>query len=246
MRVKNIQTGIILFFSTLFLSQCAKQATLTGGPKDEDHPLIVKINPPFNTTNFDSKEINITFNEFIQLKDLNNNLIVSPPLEEKPEITIKGKTLAIELLTELQDSTTYNIYFGNSVQDYNEGNPIENFEYVFSTGDYIDSLSISGQVINSFTLIPEEGVFVMLYKDYEDSVPIKQLPVHISKTNKEGFFRINNISNNKFKVFCLRDFNKNYLFDLPNEDIAFTDSLLIFNLVTETTIDTISLIQLRF
>lgn len=239
MKFKNIQIAILILLSVLLFSRCAKIVAPTGGPKDEEHPLIVEAEPPFNSVNFDSKTINITFNEFIQLKDLNSNLVVSPPLEEKPKATIKGKTLEIELLSELLDSTTYNLYFGNSVQDYNEGNPIENFEYVFSTGDFIDSLSIKGQVINSYNLLPEEGVFVMLYKDYEDSVPIKQLPVHISKTNKEGFFQINNISNNKFKLFCLRDLNKNYLFDLPNEDIAFMDSLVTFQLITETTIDTI-------
>lgn len=239
MKFKNIHLVLFLLFSVFVLSRCAKMVAPTGGPKDEEHPLIVKVEPPFNSVNFDEKKINITFNEFIQLKDLNTNLVVSPPMEEKPDVTIKGKTLEIELLSELQDSTTYNMYFGNSVQDFNEGNPIENFEYVFSTGAFIDSLVIRGQVVNSYNLLPEEGVFVMLYKDYEDSVPIKQLPVHVSKTNKEGFFQINNISNNKFKLFCLRDLNKNYLFDLPNEDVAFIDSLISFELLTETTIDTI-------
>lgn len=240
MKVNSIQKLIyLLFISAVFISGCAKIVAPTGGPKDEDHPLIVEIDPPDNTINFDSKKINITFNEYIQLKDLNNNLIISPPIEEKPEIKVKGKTLVIEFMEELKDSTTYNIYFGNSVQDFNEGNPIENFQYVLSTGSYIDSLSIEGQVINSFNLLPEEGVFVMLYKDFEDSVPIKQIPLYISKTNEEGIYRINNIGNNQYKLFCLRDFNKNYLFDLPNEDIAYLDSLVGFELITETKIDTI-------
>lgn len=240
MKVNSIQKLIyLLIISAIFISGCAKIVAPTGGPKDEDHPLIVEIDPPDNTINFDSKKINITFNEYIQLKDLNNNLIISPPLEEKPEIKEKGKTLVIEFEEELKDSTTYNIYFGNSVQDFNEGNPIENFQYVLSTGSYIDSLSIEGQVINSFNLLPEEGVFVMLYKDFEDSVPIKQIPLYISKTNEEGIYRINNIGNNQYKLFCLRDFNKNYLFDLPNEDIAYLDSLVGFELITETKIDTI-------
>ncbi len=240
MKINSIQKLIyLLIISAIFFSGCAKIVAPTGGPKDEDHPLIVEIDPPDNTVNFDSKKINITFNEYIQLKDLNNNLIISPPLEEKPDIQRKGKTLVIEFMEELKDSTTYNIYFGNSVQDYNEGNPIENFQYVLSTGSYIDSLSITGQVINSFNLLPEEGVFVMLYKDFEDSVPIKQIPLYISKTNEEGIYRINNIGNNQYKLFCLRDFNKNYLFDLPNEDIAFLDSLVGFELITETKIDTI-------
>jgi len=223
----------------MFLTQCAKIVAPTGGPKDEQHPRIVTVEPPNKTVNFSSGKINITFDEFIQLKDLNSNLVISPPVEEKPEIIVKGKTLEIKLMSELKDSTTYNFYFGNSVQDYNEGNPIENFEYVLSTGDYIDSLALKGQVVNSFNLLPEEGVFVMLYREKGDSVPIKQLPDHISKTDAEGHFYINNISNNDFKLFALRDNNKNYLFDLTNEDIAFVDSLITFQLVTEIVLDTI-------
>ncbi|MFC2151433.1 Ig-like domain-containing protein [Bacteroidota bacterium] len=240
MKINNIPKVIYLFLFAIFLfSHCAKIVAPTGGPKDEDHPLIVKIEPVDYTVNFDSEKISITFDEFIQLKDLNNNLVISPPVDEKPDIRVKGKTLIIEFLEELKDSTTYNIYFGNSVQDYNEGNPIENFQYVLSTGSYIDSLSIAGQVINSYNLLPEEGVYVMLYKEFEDSIPIKQIPVYISKTDAEGFFRINNISHNRYKLFCLRDFNKNYLFDLPNEDIAFIDSLVSFDLTTELKVDTL-------
>ena len=239
MKVNSIYKVIyISIFNAIILAGCAKVVAPTGGPKDEDHPLIVEIDPPDYTVNFDSKKINITFNEFIQLKDLNKSLVISPPLEEKPEIKVKGKTLVIEFLEELKDSTTYNIYFGNSVQDYNEGNPIENYQYVLSTGSYVDSLSISGQVINSFNLLPEEGVFVLLYEEHEDSVPIKQIPTYISKTNEEGLFRINNIGHNNYKLFCVRDFNKNYLFDLPTEDIAFIDSLVEFELITHTHIDT--------
>ncbi|MCK5170734.1 MAG: Ig-like domain-containing protein, partial [Bacteroidales bacterium] len=240
MKIDSILKVIcLLLISAMFFSGCAKIVAPTGGPKDEEHPLIVEIDPPDKTVNFDSKKISITFNEFIQLKDLNNNLIISPPVEEKPDIKVKGKALVIEFAEELKDSTTYNIYFGNSVQDYNEGNPIENFQYVLSTGSYIDSLSIKGQVINSFNLLPEEGVFVMLYKDSEDSVPIKQIPDYISKTNEEGYFRINNIRENQYKLFCLRDLNKNYLFDLPSEEIAYTDSLIQFELVTHIHVDTI-------
>ncbi len=240
MKVHSIYRVIYIFiFSIIILASCAKIVAPTGGPKDEDHPLIVEIDPPDYTINFNSEKVNITFNEFIQLKDLNESLVISPPLEENPEIKVKGKTLVIEFLEELKDSTTYNIYFGNSVQDFNEGNPIENYQYVLSTGSYVDSLSISGQVINSFNLLPEEGVFVMLYEELGDSVPIKQIPTYISKTNEEGFFRINNIGHNEYKLFCVRDFNKNYLFDLPNEDIAFTDSLIRFDLINETITDSI-------
>ena len=229
----------LVVFAGLFFAGCAKIVAPTGGPKDEQHPLIVEIDPPSYTTNFEAKKVKITFDEFIQLKDLNQNLIVSPLLEEKPTIQKKGKTLEIEFEQELEDSTTYNIYFGNSVQDYNEGNPIENFQYVLSTGTYIDSMSVQGQVLNSFNLLPEEGVHVMLYNTMEDSIPFKQIPNYISKTNEEGFFRINNIRIDKYKLFCIRDLNKNYLFDMPDEEIAFTDSVIKFELITEIILDTV-------
>ena len=231
----------LVVFAGLFFAGCAKMVAPTGGPKDEQHPLIVEIDPASYTTNFEADKVKITFDEFIQLKDLNQNLIVSPLLEEKPTIQVKGKTLEIEFEQELEDSTTYNIYFGNSVQDYNEGNPIENFQYVLSTGSYIDSMSVQGQVLNSFNLMPEEGVHVMLYNTKEDSLPFKQIPNYISKTNEEGFFRINNIRIDEYKLFCIRDLNKNYLFDMPEEEIAFTDSIIKFELITETIIDTVYL-----
>ena len=231
----------LVVFAGLFFVGCAKIVAPTGGAKDEQHPLIVEIDPPSYTTNFEANKVKITFDEFIQLKDLNQNLIVSPLLEEKPMIQEKGKTLNIEFEQELEDSTTYNIYFGNSVQDYNEGNPIENFQYVLSTGTYIDSMSVQGQVLNSFNLLPEEGVHVMLYNTMEDSIPFKQIPNYISKTNEEGFFRINNIRIDEYKLFCIRDLNKNYLFDMPDEEIAFTDSLIKFELITETVLDTVYL-----
>ncbi len=240
MRINYIQkTFYLLFIGIYIFPGCAKIVTPTGGPKDKDHPLIVESEPPFNKTNFEEDEINITFNEYIQLKDLNSSLIISPPLDEKPEIKVKGKTLNIKFVEPLSDSTTYNIYFGNSVQDYNEGNPIENFQYILSTGTFIDSLSIEGEVLNSFNLLPQENVYVMLYNNLKDSVPIKIIPEYLSKTNEKGHFRINNIGHDNYKLFCLRDLNKNYLFDLPNEEIAFIDSLVRFELITDIKIDTL-------
>ncbi|NOQ27574.1 MAG: hypothetical protein GQ564_19600 [Bacteroidales bacterium] len=240
MKINSIPKVIYyLLFIVILFSGCANPIAPTGGPKDEQHPLIVEIDPPDYTVNFDSEVISITFDEYFQLSELNSNLIISPPVEENPDIKIKGKSLLIKFEEELRDSTTYNIYFGNSVQDYNEGNPIENFQYVLSTGSYIDSLSIEGQVLNSFNLLPEEGVFVMLYLEHDDSIPIKEIPIYISKTNSDGIFRINNIRNEQFKLFCLRDLNKNYLFDIVDENIAFIDSLVTFDLITETTIDTV-------
>ncbi|MGM0505090.1 MAG: Ig-like domain-containing protein [Bacteroidota bacterium] len=238
MKMKYLQHAI-LFFLLLWITACARVVAPTGGPKDVEPPGIVSSQPPNFSTNFKSDLIKIQFDEFIQLKDLNQNLIVSPPVEEKPNIVVKGKSLHIEIPSELRDSTTYNIYMGNSLQDYTEGNPIENFQYVFSTGKYIDSMSVQGKVLNAFNLLPEEDVLVMLYSEHSDSVPMKDIPEYISKTDEEGFFQINNIRNEAFKLFVLRDVNKNYLYDVPDEEIAFTDSLVSFRRVTESFADTV-------
>jgi hypothetical protein len=231
----------VLFISLLIviLAGCAKIVAPTGGPKDEQHPLIEEINPANYSTNFKSKKVKITFDEFIQLKDLKQNLIISPLMDTQPKISEKGKSLHINFEEALEDSTTYNIYFGNSVQDYNEGNAIENFQYVFSTGDKIDSMSVQGQVLNSFNLLPEKDVYIMLYITKYDSIPYKEIPTYISKTNEEGIFRINNIRMDSYKLFCLRDLNKNYLFDMPDEDIAFIDTLIQFDLMSQEIVDTI-------
>jgi hypothetical protein len=231
-----------ILFITLVLvitGGCAKMVAPTGGPKDEQHPLIEEINPANYSTNFKSKKVKIAFDEFIQLKDLKQNLIISPLLDTQPEISIKGKSLHINFEQAFEDSTTYNIYFGNTVQDYNEGNPIENFQYVFSTGDKIDSMSVQGQVLNSFNLLPEKDVFIMLYNTKYDSIPYKEIPNYISKTNEEGIFRISNIRMDSYKLFCIRDLNKNYLFDMPDEDIAFIDTLIHFDLMSHEIVDTI-------
>ena len=223
----------------LTIAGCAKIVTPTGGQKDLDPPVIMSSKPENYSTNFKRKDISISFNEYIQLKDLNKNLIISPPLKEKPIIRVKGKTLSIKIESELKDSTTYNIYFGEALQDYNEGNPYKNFQYIFSTGNYIDSLGIEGALLNAFDLTPIEDAFVMLYSDLSDSVPYTQIPEYVSKTNKKGVFKINNIRHGRFKLFALKDGNNNYKFDNNTEEIAFTDSVISFKLESFTQIDTV-------
>lgn len=232
--------SILICFGITFLAlSCAKIVTPTGGPKDITPPQIKSSEPENYSTRFQAKEINITFDEFIQLKDINKSLIISPPLSDKPIIRVKGKSLIIRFESELRDSTTYNIYFGEALQDFNEGNPYKNFQYVLSTGDFIDSLAISGQVLNSFDLTPIEDVFVMLYSDLADSVPYKQIPEYLSKTDKNGVFRINNLRNTTFKIFALKDGNNNYRFDINSENIGFCDSTVSFKIESVTKTDTI-------
>ncbi|MFP4046456.1 MAG: Ig-like domain-containing protein [Bacteroidales bacterium] len=217
--------GIV--FTGLF-TNCAKEVSPTGGPKDSIPPSSVREEPPNYSTNFDSREITIYFNEFIQLKDVRSQFLSSPPFKNSPDIKEKGKSIEIELKDELMDSTTYTLNFGNAVVDFREGNPLKNFRYVFSTGDELDSLELYGKVIDAYTKEPRENVLVMLYSTIKDSIPLLELPEYVSRTNEDGEYHISNIRLDTFKIFALEDENSNYLYDSPEEDIGFSDSLIIY------------------
>ena len=226
-KYKRIITHLIVYISVIIIfSDCANIVTPTGGPKDSDPPEVVSFHPSNHSINFTPQKISVEFNEYITLLDANNQVIISPPVEEKPDFKIRGKSLVFNLDEELLENTTYTIFFGDAIRDNHEGNILSNFEYVFSTGNTLDSLSIAGEVFNSFTLQPEEGVYVMLYEDVSDSIPLKERPMFLSKTGKNGKFFVNNLKNKKFKIFALRDNNNNYIYDLPNEQIAFSDTLI--------------------
>lgn len=210
---------------------CAHPVSPSGGPKDTNPPEFVKSDPPMYTKNFNSTKVRIYFNEFIQLKEINNQVIISPPLVKKPEFRLKGKSVVIEFDEELKENTTYNIFFGEAIVDLTESNPISNFQYIFSTGDVLDSLSITGRVFDAFDLTTLKDNNVMLYLDNNDTVPFDSLPLlarpyYLTKTNEQGEFKLNNLPNMSFKIFALFDQNSNMIFDLPNEKIAFLDSLI--------------------
>jgi hypothetical protein len=169
----------------------------------------------------------ITFDEFIVLENVNQELIVSPPMEEKPEVKLRKKTLVIQFEETLKDSTTYTFNFGNAIQDLHEGNTLVNFEYVFATGDILDSMSVRGIIRYAEDLtFPEEPISIMLYRNLADTVPLTQLPLYVGRTADSGVFSINNLSPDRYKVFALKDGNNNFLFDLPSEEIAFLDTSL--------------------
>lgn len=225
--LKNIILYTGFFVAILIFGRCANVGSLTGGLKDEEPPEVVESSPENYSIHFDKKRIEITFDEFIVLNNVNQELVVSPPLKEKPEVRLKNKSILIDLNNELRDSTTYTLNFGEAIQDNNEGNPLSNFEFVFSTGNYLDSLSVGGSLLNAFDRkVIEESVGVMLYDKLDDSVVYREIPVYIAKTDKKGNFRINNLKTGTYKIFALNDLNNNFLFDLPNESIAFADSFL--------------------
>lgn len=212
--------------AVLFLFACANVVSPTGGPRDEDPPEVVRSSPPNYSTNFDRERIRIFFNEFVQLRNIRQQLLISPPMERLPEVRIRGRSIIIDLEEELLPNTTYNMFFGDAIRDITEGNAIPNFQFVFSTGDYVDSLSVAGQVKNALNLQPEQGVYVMMYSNIYDSVPYLERPVYLAKTDKEGRFLISNMADGEYLMFALDDKNNNFRYDMPGERIAFLDSLI--------------------
>jgi hypothetical protein len=200
---------------------CAQIRPLTGGEKDIEPPKELESFPINGATNFVEENIVVEFDEFIKLTNVSSQLIVSPLMETPPEILVKGKKLVIKLKSELTENTTYSLNFGNSITDITESNIFPNYKYVFSTGSYIDSLSYSGTVVNSFDLSKKESIYVLLYDQFEDSIPLKELPRYVALTDKDGAYSITNIAHGEYKLFAIKDINSNYLFDLPNEEIGF-------------------------
>lgn len=224
--MRNI-TKYILIVAVLLAYGCAQQGAPTGGPKDEDPPILLKAEPSNYSINFEEKKIQLTFDEYLDMGNFVQELIVSPPMEEKPEIKLRNKTLIIEFEEELKEDITYTFNFGEGIKDLNEKNVLMNFEYVFSTGDYLDSLSIKGRLKNAFDLsIVEPPIYVMLYTELRDSMPLIDIPYYVGRSDKEGNFAVNNLRPDDYKLFVLKDGNNNFLFDLPAEEIAFLDSSL--------------------
>jgi hypothetical protein len=158
-----------LFLSVLliFVTNCARTGRPEGGPKDEDAPLFITAKPPYESVNFNKKEIKIDFNEYITLKNLNTELVVSPPMKNPPLISPQGapsEFIKIEIIDTLKLNTTYTFNFGNAVEDHNEGNKLENFKYIFSTGTYIDSLTTSGNIKDAKLFETPKNINVLLYR----------------------------------------------------------------------------------
>ncbi len=223
---------LILISLLLFMTKCASESALTGGPKDTQAPVLLKALPPQKTTHFVPQTVNLYFNEYIQLNNLQSELVLSPPIDPKPEILARGKRLLIKIGGDLLPNTTYTLFFGKAVADITESNAIPNFTYVFSTGDFVDSLAVRGKVTDALTGTPQEDILVMLYKKIKDdslsfdSLPLLRKPTYLSRTDKAGEYRIENIARGDYLLFGLKDDNRNFRYDLPSEEIAFADSLI--------------------
>lgn len=228
---RNFLTGTLIILIAFLVYHCANPVSPTGGPRDVTAPGVVSSTPENNSIHFDKSRITINFDEFVELDNPNQQVLISPPLREKPEYKLRGKSLIIDLNEELLPNTTYTIFFGNAIVDITEGNALANYLYAFSTGDYIDTLAIGGEVVNAFNLKPREEVFVMLFPKSNDTVPVDSIPMltrplYVAKTDVNGQFQLRNLQNREYTLFALSDVNSNYMFDLPNEEIAFIDSLV--------------------
>ncbi len=228
----KLRHGIIILSSLLFtllLQQCANMVTPSGGPKDTLPPVVTEAIPENHSVNFNSKKIEITFDEYITLENAKQQVLVSPPLNEKPDIKLVNKTVVIRFKEALKSNTTYTINFGDAIKDLHEGNAFKNYIYSFSTGEILDTLAISGQLLSANDKKPIEDALVTLYYgDSEglDSLPLTSTPHFITKANKEGHFVFNGLPDKKFQVFAIKDVNANSYFDLPNEQVAFLDTLV--------------------
>ncbi len=205
---------------------CANTGRISGGPKDVTPPkLIEPLSTPDKQVNFDPKVLTFFFDEFVEVKDPVKQVIVSPPLTYIPSVKSRGKkvTFAFDDKETLRENATYTINFGEAIVDFHEGNKLSNFTFVFSTGPFLDSLSISGKIINAKTGDPEPEMIVVLYDILEDSIVRKEKPFYFTRPDKNGNFVFRNIRSDRFKVFALKDDNLNYKYDLETERIAFLD-----------------------
>ena len=233
MNLKRFIYFFLALISFSFFYNCAKRGMPQGGEIDTIPPTFVNAYPENFSTNFKAKEIRINFNEYIKLDNPQRQIIVSPPMDPKPEFYPMGsasKDVRIKILDTLIENTTYTINFGNSIVDNNEKNPLPFFKYVFSTGDYVDSLSIKGSVKDAFNRKTDEFVSILLYEvdsTYKDSVIYNKLPTYISYTQDTlNTFSVDNMKSGTYKMVALLDKNQNYKFDPRSDKIGFVDSLI--------------------
>ena len=224
---KKIANLWFLITISLILMHCANRGTTTGGDKDETPPIILSSKPENFSINFDATEIEIKFDEYVKLKNLQKQLIISPPMNFEPEISpvgIASKKITIKIFDTLKPNTTYAFNFGESIADNNEGNIFPYYKYVFSTGDYIDSLSVSGIVLDALNKDVDERVAVLLYEidsSFYDSIVYKQKPKYVAVTDSVSSFNLENIKKGSYLLTALKEENPDYTFQQKSDKIAY-------------------------
>ena len=228
--MKKLISAVLLI---VVINGCAKRGSPTGGPVDSIPPVLINASPKINSTNFDSKEIRLTFDEFVKLDKVGEQLIISPPLnkssyEVKPLNGVTKKVF-LEFIDSLETETTYSINFGNSIKDNNEGNPLTFFSYTFSTGETIDSLYVRGNISDAFDKETDDYISIHLYRIdsiFNDSIIYNNRPTYISNSLDSTSYQFKNIKEGKYLILALKDIDNNYFFDPFYDKIGFIDSLI--------------------
>ena len=232
--IKNsiLFAAFVFFAASLVLPQSCANTTAapSGGAVDSIPPLLTATIPDVNQTRVSTtlKRVELQFNEYVKLVDPNKNIMLSPPPEKNPTVRTKGKGVVVDLVNELLPNTTYSLYFGNAIQDNNEGNPFPVFALSFSTGDRVDSLMYSGLVVDASTLLPIENATVLLHINPADTSLTKSLPVVVTRTDPYGYFVLRNLKDTLYSLFAITDQNNNYRYDpVSGEQVGFLDNEII-------------------
>ena len=216
-----------LLMLMIVVYSCASMGNPDGGPYDEEPPKFVRSTPKPFAINSKEKKVTIEFDEFIKLEKAAEKVVVSPPQLEQPEIKASGRKVVVGLVDSLKPNTTYTIDFADAIVDNNEGNPLGNYAFTFSTGTTIDTMEVSGTVLGASDLEPVKNIQVGLHSDLSDSAFMKKPFDRVSRTDSRGHFSIRGIAPGKYRIYALMDGNQNYLFDSNTEMIAFSDSIII-------------------
>lgn len=211
---------------TPMLYSCAKMGAPDGGWYDETPPRVIGATPAEKSTHIDKRNIRINFNEFVKIDNPTQNVVVSPPQLEVPEIKGEGKSINVKLIDKLQPNTTYTIDFSNAISDNNEGNPLGNFTYSFSTGNHIDTLEVAGYVVQAADLEPVKGILVGLYADLSDTAFKTKPMLRVSRTDSRGHFIIRGVAPGKYRVYALQDADGDYSFKQRSEMLAFNHDII--------------------
>ena len=229
----------IVFLAIVLIYSCASPGTPDGGPFDETPPRFIGSSPRPGETSSKAKKISMEFDEIVKIEKAAEKVIISPPQLEQAEIKANGKKIQVELFDTLKPNTTYTIDFSDAIVDNNEGNPLGNFAFMFSTGESIDTMEVSGTVLNAEDLEPIKGISVGLHANMDDSAFVKLPFDRISRTDSRGKFTIRGIAPGQYRIYALMDGNQNFLYDSKTEMIAFSDSLIIPSSKPDTRQDTV-------
>ncbi|MGN0048688.1 MAG: Ig-like domain-containing protein [Bacteroides sp.] len=222
--LRRLAGGVLLL---VLLYSCASIGRIEGGAIDETPPRFLSGTPAPGALRVTKKKVSIEFDEFIKLDKPAEKVVISPPQVQQPEVKANGKKVVITLQDTLKANTTYTIDFGDAIQDNNEGNPLENFTYAFSTGERLDTMAVSGTVLNAANLEPVKGILVGLYANLSDTAFTKLPLERVGRTDSRGRFSIRGVAPGSYHIYALQDADQNYCYSQPTEIIAFNDSLII-------------------